>query len=265
MSADSAILVDADACPVKEEVYRVAARYGLRTVIVANQPIMVPRDPLVERVLVPAGLDAADDWIAEAANPATIVVTADVPLADRCVKAGATVIAPTGRLFTASSIGAEAFTIAMVLQDMVAAGARFRFSVLGTDVSGQVIEQARAAIYPAAMVEPVPAAMRQRYLMASRQSEDPLVRIVPELRKLVQFHGLNLMDADYPIDRDVDVIFCRNVLIYFDKPTQAAVTGRLAGHLRPGGYLILGHSESSAGNGVPGLTPVLPTIYQREA
>ena len=165
----------------------------------------------------------------------------------------------------ASSIGAEAFTIAMVLQDMVAAGARFRFSVLGTDVSGQVIEQARAAIYPAAMVEPVPAAMRQRYLMASRQSEDPLVRVVPELRKLVQFHGLNLMDPQYPFDRDVDVIFCRNVLIYFDKPTQAAVTGRLAGHLRPGGYLILGHSESSAGNGVPGLTPVLPTIYQREA
>ncbi|RYC28983.1 protein-glutamate O-methyltransferase CheR [Lichenibacterium minor] len=166
---------------------------------------------------------------------------------------------------SASSIGAEAYTIAMVLQDMVAAGARFHFSVLGTDVSRPVLEQARAAVYAEAMVEPVPAAMRQRYLMPSRAAGDARVRIVPELRRLVQFHSLNLMDPSYPFDRDVDVIFCRNVLIYFDAPTQAAVVERLAGHLRPGGYLILGHSESMAGNGLPGLTSILPTIYRREA
>ena len=166
---------------------------------------------------------------------------------------------------SASSIGAEAYTIAMVLQDMVAAGARFRFSVLGTDVSRQVLEQARAAVYPDAMMEPVLAAMRQRYLMPSRTAADARVRVVPELRRLVQFHPLNLMEPSYPFDRDVDVIFCRNVLIYFDVATQAAVVERLAGHLRPGGYLILGHSESMAGGGVPGLTSVLPTIYRREA
>ena len=165
----------------------------------------------------------------------------------------------------ASSIGAEAYTIAMVLQEMVRAGARFRFSLLGTDVSRQVIERARAAIYPAAMVEPVPAAMRQRYIMGSRQSDEASVRMVPELRRLVQFHPLNLMDPHYPFDRDVDVIFCRNVLIYFDKPTQAAVIGRLAGHLRPGGYLIVGHAESMTGGDVPGLVSLLPTVYQREA
>lgn len=164
----------------------------------------------------------------------------------------------------ASSIGAEAYTIAMVLADM-AAGARFRFSILGTDVSSEVIAQARAAIYPAAMVEPVPPPLRQRYLMASRSGTEAQVRVVPELRRLVQFHPLNLMDPHYPFDRDVDVIFCRNVLIYFDRPTQAAVVGRLAGHLRPGGFLVLGHSESMAGAGVPGLSPLLPTIYKREA
>jgi chemotaxis protein methyltransferase CheR len=165
----------------------------------------------------------------------------------------------------ASSTGAEAFTIAMRLQDMVAAGARFRFSILGTDVSSEMIAQARAAIYPALMVGPVPPAMRQRYVMAARAADDARVRIVPELRRLVQFHRLNLMDPTYPFDRDVDVVFCRNVLIYFNRATQAAVIERLAGHLRPGGFLVLGHSESMAGSGVPGLRSFLPTIYQREA
>ena len=165
----------------------------------------------------------------------------------------------------ASSIGAEAYTIAMVLQDMVAAGIRFRFSILGTDVSGEVIAQARAAIYPASLADAVPPDLRQRYLMVSRSAADASVRVVPELRRLVQFHRLNLMDPSYPFDRDVDVVFCRNVLIYFDRPTQAAVIGRLAGHLRPGGYLILGHSESMAGNDVPGLCQHVPTVYRRRA
>ena len=101
------LFVDADACPVKDEAYRVAARYGVHTYVVANQPIMVPRDPAIERVLVPSGLDEADDWIASHAAPGSVVITADVPLADRCVKAGAEVISPTGRRFTASSIGAD--------------------------------------------------------------------------------------------------------------------------------------------------------------
>ena len=162
----------------------------------------------------------------------------------------------------ACSIGAEAYTIAMVLQDQVRTGARFRFSILGTDISTDVLKQARKAIYPEAMVEPVPAALRQRYLMVSKEPGHNMVRMVPELRRLTQFHHLNLMDPTYPFDHSVDVIFCRNVLIYFDKPTQKAVVERLASHLRPGGYLILGHSESMAGGGDVGLTQVLPTVYQ---
>ncbi len=165
----------------------------------------------------------------------------------------------------ASSTGAEAYTIAMVLQELVAAGTDLRFSLLGTDISSEVLEQARAAVYPASMVEPVPPLLRQRYLMTARQPSETLVRIVPELRRLVQFHRLNLMEPTYPFDSDVDVVFCRNVLIYFDRPTQRAVVERLAGHLRPGGYLILGHSESMAGTDVAGLSQALPSIYQREA
>ena len=100
-----AILVDADACPVKREVYKVAARYGLPVKLVANAPMGRPQDLDVEVVVVSDGFDAADDWIAERAGETTIVVTADVPLAQRCLAAGAAVIGPRGRPFTQQSIG----------------------------------------------------------------------------------------------------------------------------------------------------------------
>ena len=100
-----AVYVDADACPVKAEVYRVAERHGARVFVVSNSPIAVPRDAFVERVVVPAGPDVADDWIAERATARDVVVTADVPLADRCVKRGAAVLAPNGKAFTAATIG----------------------------------------------------------------------------------------------------------------------------------------------------------------
>ena len=99
------IYIDADACPVKDEAYRVAARYGISVFVVANSPILTPRTPGIERVVVAAGPDAADDWIAERAGPGAIVVTADIPLASRCVKAGAEVLAPTGKRFSEDSIG----------------------------------------------------------------------------------------------------------------------------------------------------------------
>ena len=105
MQKPIAIYLDADACPVKNEAYRVAERYRLKVHVVSNSPIAVPRDPLIERVVVGAGLDAADDWIAERVGPGDIVVTADVPLASRSFKAGAEVIAPNGRAFTEDSIG----------------------------------------------------------------------------------------------------------------------------------------------------------------
>ena len=99
------VFVDADACPVKDETYRVAARYKLKVYVVANSAILVPRAPGVERVVVASGPDVADDWIVERAGRGAIVVTADVPLASRCVKKGAEVLAPTGKPFSESSVG----------------------------------------------------------------------------------------------------------------------------------------------------------------
>ncbi|HEX9555201.1 MAG TPA: YaiI/YqxD family protein [Reyranella sp.] len=105
MNPATAIYIDADACPVKAEIYRVAERYGLKVYVVSNSYLGVPRDPRVELVVVSDGFDAADDWIAERAGPGDIVVTGDIPLADRSLKAGAAVIGNSGVPFTTSSIG----------------------------------------------------------------------------------------------------------------------------------------------------------------
>lgn len=115
------ILVDADACPVKDEVYRVAERHGARVSIVSNSHFRVPVLPWVERIVVSDGFDAADDWIADAAGADCVVVTADILLADRCLKAGATVLAPNGRPFTGASIGGAIATRA-IMADLRAGG-----------------------------------------------------------------------------------------------------------------------------------------------
>ena len=115
------IYVDADACPVKEEIYRVAGRHGLPVSVVAAGFIRVPQGPLIERIAVGSGMDAADDWIAERAGISDIVVTADVPLAARCVKAGAEVIAPNGRPFTEESMGMT-LAVRNLMHDLRSAG-----------------------------------------------------------------------------------------------------------------------------------------------
>ncbi|MDV2984503.1 UNVERIFIED_CONTAM: YaiI/YqxD family protein [Methylobacteriaceae bacterium AG10] len=117
-----AIYVDADACPVKDEIYRVAARYGLHVYVVSNSFLNLPREPWIERVVVGDGFDAADDWIAERAGRGAIVVTADVPLASRCVKAGAVALAPNGKAFTDSSVGL-ALATRNLMQELREAGA----------------------------------------------------------------------------------------------------------------------------------------------
>lgn len=116
------VYIDADACPVKDETYRVAGRYGLHVYVVANSFMALPREPWIERVVVSDGFDAADDWIAARARPGVIVVTADVPLASRCVKAGAEVLAPTGKPFSESGIG-MALATRNLMQDLREAGA----------------------------------------------------------------------------------------------------------------------------------------------
>ena len=115
------IYVDADACPVKDEIYRVAERHHLRVTVVAGGFLRVPQHPLIERVAAGDGMDAADDWIAERTGPGDIVVTADIPLASRCVKTGAAVLAPNGKAFTEDSIG-MALAVRNLMTDLRSAG-----------------------------------------------------------------------------------------------------------------------------------------------
>jgi uncharacterized protein YaiI (UPF0178 family) len=115
------IYVDADACPVKDEIYRVAARHGLPVSVVAGGFIRVPNDPLIDRIAAGAGMDAADDWIAERVQPGDIVITSDIPLASRCVKRGAGVLAPNGKAFTEDSIG-MALAVRNLMTDLRSAG-----------------------------------------------------------------------------------------------------------------------------------------------
>lgn len=115
------ILVDADACPVKDEIYKVAFRHEIPVTIVSNSPIRVPQHLLIAREVVGSGFDAADDWIAERAAQGTVVITADILLADRCLKAGAEVIAPNGKPFTGNTIGAAIATRA-IMADLRAGG-----------------------------------------------------------------------------------------------------------------------------------------------
>jgi uncharacterized protein YaiI (UPF0178 family) len=121
MEREIEILIDADGCPVRTEIYRVAERYGVSVQVVANSYLAIPQHPKIQRVTVGSGFDAADDWIARHARPGAIVVTADLPLADRCLKAGAEVIAPDGRRMTMSSIGAALASRAL-MQDLRALG-----------------------------------------------------------------------------------------------------------------------------------------------
>ncbi len=163
----------------------------------------------------------------------------------------------------ASSTGAEPYTIAMVLDDFGRNMPGFNASILATDICTEVLQAAVLGIYPQAMAAPVPAEMRRRYFMRAKRPPVDRVRIVPELRSQIRFARLNLMDEEYPVDGDMDVIFCRNILIYFDKPTQEAVLRRLCDHLRPGGYLVLGHSENLAGLKMP-LQPIGITVFRRQ-
>jgi chemotaxis methyl-accepting protein methylase len=162
----------------------------------------------------------------------------------------------------ACSIGAEVYTLAMVL-DELSEPLYFKYSLLGTDISTVVLEQAAKAIYPASMLDPVPPTLRRRYVMMATDPKQDTARIVPELRCRARFMRLNLMDKTYPVDTDVDVVFCRNILIYFSRQTQDEILERLCSHLRPGGFLFVGHAESLTGAERFGMRQFAPTVFFR--
>ena len=163
---------------------------------------------------------------------------------------------------SASSTGAEAYTLAMVLEEFSRTHKKIDYSMLCTDLSTKVLKQAHEAIFSREVIEPVPTALRQRYLMRAIDKQRDEVRVIPDIRAKHSFARVNLMDETYSVARDMDIIFCRNVLIYFDKKTQEEVLRRLCGHLRVGGYLFLGHSESLSGIDLP-VKAVANTVFQR--
>ena len=162
----------------------------------------------------------------------------------------------------ACSTGPEPYTIAMVLDDYADTHGGPGYGILATDLDTEVLAAARAGIYPAELVDPVPATLQRKYVMTSRDPSRRDIRITPALRSSVGFARLNLMDDRYPVGEAMHLIFCRNVLIYFDKPTQRKVVSQLVECLEPGGYLFLGHSESITGLDLP-LVQVANTVFQR--
>ena len=160
------------------------------------------------------------------------------------------------------STGEEPYTLAMVLSEYALAHPGFHFRILATDISTRVLAHAKLGIYTTETVAPVQAALRIKYLLRSRDRASNRVRVSPELRRLVEFRRLNFMDSSYGIPEMADAIFCRNVIIYFDRPTQQRILRRLCQHLVPGGYLFVGHAETLHDMNLP-LVPVAPALYRR--
>ena len=162
----------------------------------------------------------------------------------------------------ACSSGEEPYTLAMVLEEFAARVTGFSFLILATDISTRMVETARQAIYSEERIAPVPMELRRKYLLRSRDQSRQVVRITPHLRDRVKFRRLNFLDDDFGFREKMDIIFCRNVLIYFDKPTQHKVVNHLCQHLNCGGYLFTGHSETLSGMNLP-LDQVANTVSRR--
>ena len=159
------------------------------------------------------------------------------------------------------STGEEPYTLAMVLNEYKQSHPGFRFRVLATDICTKVLAKAKLGVFNSEVVAPVPADLQRRYFMRSRDRRSDLLRVIPELREMVEFRRLNLMD-DFGASERADAIFCRNVIIYFDRPTQERLLQKLSCQLIDGGYIFVGHSENLHHMDLP-LVPVAPALYTK--
>ncbi len=158
------------------------------------------------------------------------------------------------------STGEEPYTLAMVLEEYRRQNLSFEYRIFASDLSSQVLDRAKTAIYEEDKADPIPASYKKKYLLRSKDKSKGQVRIKPEIRDKVRFLRINFMDESYPIEKGFDVVFCRNVIIYFERKIQELILRRICGHIRPGGWLILGHSETLTGMDLP-LKGFAPTIY----
>jgi chemotaxis protein methyltransferase CheR len=162
------------------------------------------------------------------------------------------------------SSGEEPYTIAISVNEFIAnhPGLSFDFNILATDISTRMLKTAADAIYKEQRVEMLPLTLKKKYLLKSKDQTNPTVRIIPELRHKVTFQRLNFMDSNYNVQDNFDIVFCRNVLIYFDRETQEKVINKLCSKLKPNGIFFLGHSESITNFNVP-LQQIKPTIFRK--
>jgi chemotaxis protein methyltransferase CheR len=160
------------------------------------------------------------------------------------------------------STGEEPYTLAMVMSEFSEKNAGFDFSILATDISSRALNAGTTAVYAKEKIAPVPFPLKKKYLLKSKDENKRTVRIIPELRTKVNFRRFNFLDSHSPFTQNFNVIFCRNVLIYFDRPTQEKVILNLCSKLEPGGYLFLGHSESISSMNLP-LMQIQPTTFKK--
>lgn len=160
------------------------------------------------------------------------------------------------------SSGEEPYTIAITLNDFKLNNNQFNYSIIGTDISTQILQKASLAVYKDDRIVNIPLEMKRKYFLKSKDKEKKNVRVVKELRNKVSYSRLNFMDDVYNLSESFDVIFCRNVLIYFNRETQENVINKLCRNIKTGGYLFIGHSESIMGMDLP-LEQIKPTIFKR--
>jgi chemotaxis protein methyltransferase CheR len=158
------------------------------------------------------------------------------------------------------SSGEEAYTLAIVLSEYKEKNPLIDFSVFATDISARMLRTANAAIYREDRTDNIPMGLKMKYFLRSKNREEKKIRIIPELREKVIFSRLNLADDCHSTPFVFDIVFCRNVLIYFDRKVQEKIILKLCSNIRKDGYLFLGHSESIAGLNLP-LRHVIPTVY----
>ncbi len=163
----------------------------------------------------------------------------------------------------AASTGQEAFTLAMTVEEFLRAHSlSAKYTILGTDISEKVLQIARTGIYTDHQAGKIPHDLRRRYCMQSRNPEQKTIRFKPAVRDHIKFRKLNLMDEEYPLKKRYQIIFCRNVFIYFDRPTQKGVISRMLAHMDDDGFLFMGHSEN-LGTLETGLKGVSTAVYKK--
>ena len=162
----------------------------------------------------------------------------------------------------AAATGQEAYTLAMVMEEYAKTTVPFRYRILGTDISEKVLKIAQAGIYTEHQAQKIPKYLLREYCMRSKDPEEDTIRFKPAIREKIIFGRLNLMADEYPITKKYQIVFCRNVFIYFDRPTQHKVLHRIYSHMAPGGYLFMGHSENIGNADLP-LQTVASAVYKK--